>query len=89
MFVHTEKMTWSKHHVELIIVSEMLFLGKKKKKKYHTFSFSSVSLCRLASIAVPLGVSPDCAVMLQLRLCFDFERSGCMQSPFLVKLKCH
>lgn len=32
MSVHTEKMIWSKHHVELAIVSETLFLGKENER---------------------------------------------------------
>jgi hypothetical protein len=73
--VHTEKMIWSKHHVELVIVSETLFLGKENERS--RIAVPPVSLCRLSSIAVPLGVSPESTVMLRLCLCLDFERSGC------------
>lgn len=46
--VHTEKMIWSKHHVELVIVSETLFLGKENERS--RIAVPPVSLCRLSGI---------------------------------------
>jgi hypothetical protein len=64
--VHTEKMIWSKHHVELVIVSETLFLGKENERS--RIAAPPVSLCRLSSVAVPnLPLCSDFAYVLTLR----------------------
>lgn len=50
MLVHTEKKVASKHHVQLIIVSEMLFFGLNMKKSH--------MLCAIAPVL--LVFSTDC-----------------------------
>jgi hypothetical protein len=64
LLVHTEKKVASKHHVQLIIVSEMLFFGLNMKKSH--------MLCAIAPVLLVL--SPD---YMLLGSSFDFERNCC------------